>query len=310
VNWQSKLLPVRVWQVRGYTSDIVDGMRWAVGPAVPGVPANPNTAKVLNVSLAALGACDSAYQSAIDAVLAARVPVIAAAGNNGGNAANYSPANCVGQITVGALDRNGGLPGYGNTGAAVTLAAPGGIGTGTDAILSTSDSGLTAAVNDHLIAGGNGTSISTAYVTGIVSLMQSLKPGLLPVELRNLLVGSVAPFPDAVALGSPANCNVSLCGAGRARATAALQATQVYAIPGPQVVSGYAQCGTSRRRRGVRMEQYLVQHPARRCQWCGNRRGRGTVLARRADGGVSPGRTAGRWATIRDNWQRHDQHRL
>ena len=41
VNWVSKILPVRVLGVcGGYTSDIVDGMRWAAGIAVTGVPAN------------------------------------------------------------------------------------------------------------------------------------------------------------------------------------------------------------------------------------------------------------------------------
>ena len=89
LNWNSKLLPVRVvGKCGGYTSDIVDGMRWAAGLPVPGVPANPNVAKVLNVSLAALGACDSAYQNAIDAVINAGATVVTASGNNGGSAAN------------------------------------------------------------------------------------------------------------------------------------------------------------------------------------------------------------------------------
>ena len=41
VNWNAKILPVRVLgKCGGYTSDIVDGMRWAAGLSVSGVPAN------------------------------------------------------------------------------------------------------------------------------------------------------------------------------------------------------------------------------------------------------------------------------
>ncbi len=47
INWVSKILPVRVLgKCGGYTSDIVDAIRWAAGISVPGVPANPNPARV------------------------------------------------------------------------------------------------------------------------------------------------------------------------------------------------------------------------------------------------------------------------
>ena len=39
VNWNSKILPVRVLgKCGGYTSDIVDGMTWSAGLAVSGCP--------------------------------------------------------------------------------------------------------------------------------------------------------------------------------------------------------------------------------------------------------------------------------
>ena len=47
-----KILPVRVLgKCGGWDSDIVAGMNWAAGLSVPGLPANPNPAKVLNLSL-------------------------------------------------------------------------------------------------------------------------------------------------------------------------------------------------------------------------------------------------------------------
>ena len=56
INWNAKILPVRVLgRCGGYLSDIIDGMRWAAGLAVPGVPPNPNPAGVLNLSLGGPG---------------------------------------------------------------------------------------------------------------------------------------------------------------------------------------------------------------------------------------------------------------
>src|SRR5205823_4685517 len=83
INWSSKILPVRVMgKCGGYTSDIVDGMRWAAGIAVIGVPANANPARVINLSLGSDGACSSAFQSAVNDVIARGTVVVAAAGNS------------------------------------------------------------------------------------------------------------------------------------------------------------------------------------------------------------------------------------
>ena len=62
-----RVLPVRVLgKCGGFDSDILAGMRWAAGLNVPGVPANPNPARVLNLSLGGDGACTSAYADAVD----------------------------------------------------------------------------------------------------------------------------------------------------------------------------------------------------------------------------------------------------
>ena len=114
------------------------GGRWAsMSPASPQHQSEP--AKVINMSLAAsspgpTGGCASnvtppnttLLQTAINDVLALNVPVIAAAGNNSGSAADYAPGNCAGVITVGAVDKNGGSPLMQNTGTNVTVSAPGG----------------------------------------------------------------------------------------------------------------------------------------------------------------------------------------
>src|SRR5690349_10169732 len=65
INWVSPIVPIRVLgRCGGFTSDIVDGMRWAAGLTVSGVPANANPAKATNPSLAGGGSCSTTYQNA------------------------------------------------------------------------------------------------------------------------------------------------------------------------------------------------------------------------------------------------------
>ena len=68
----------------GYTSDIADGITWASGGTVSGVPANANPAQVLNLSLGGYrsnATCDAVYQTAINGALSRNVVVVVAAGN-------------------------------------------------------------------------------------------------------------------------------------------------------------------------------------------------------------------------------------
>ncbi|MBI3043630.1 MAG: fibronectin type III domain-containing protein, partial [Betaproteobacteria bacterium] len=216
INWNSKILPIRaVGKCGGYSSDIIDAMRWAAGIPVPGVPDNTNPAKVVNISLTTPGTCDIAYQSAINEVNAGNVTIVTSAGNVGQNANLFSPGSCQGLITVGAVDKNGGLPSYGNTGQAVAISAPGGIGVSTDGLRVLKDSGLTVAVNDSIYAYVQGTSMAAATVSGVASLMLSVKPMFTPAQVKGLLQGTAKAFPaNAIAQGSYANCATQICGAG------------------------------------------------------------------------------------------------
>ncbi len=75
IDWQSRVLAVRaLGTCGGWASDIADGIRWAAGLPVPGVPINPMPAKVINLSLGSAGPCMAIEQSAIDAAVAARLP--------------------------------------------------------------------------------------------------------------------------------------------------------------------------------------------------------------------------------------------
>jgi len=130
INWNVKLQPVRVLGKCGGTMvDINDAIRWAAGLPVPGVPANPTPAKVINLSLGGASACSAspATQSAINDAVGRGVTVVAAAGNEASDASQFIPASCNGVITVAASDRLGNLAvRYSNYGARVDILAPGG----------------------------------------------------------------------------------------------------------------------------------------------------------------------------------------
>jgi serine protease len=216
VDWNARILPVRVLgRCGGYTSDIIDGLRWAAGIAVPGVPANPFPARVANLSLGGEGACSGALQSAINDVTARGTVIVVAAGNSNADAANTEPANCSGVIAVGATTRSGGRAGYSNYGSRVTLSAPGGGGGG--GVLSTYNTGPTTPRADAY-AYFQGTSMATPHVSGVVSLMLAVNPSLNPAQVAQRLQQTARAFPT----GTGADCNTALCGAGIVNAAAAV----------------------------------------------------------------------------------------
>ena len=227
VNWVSKILPVRVLGVcGGYTSDIVDAMRWAAGIAVLNVPANANPARVQNLSLGDTSPCSNAFQSAIDDVVARGTVVVVAAGNENIDAANTQPAGCNNVITVGATTRNGGRAGFSNYGARVTLSAPGA------GVLSTLNTGTTTPGSDSYQF-YSGTSMATPHVAGVVSLMLSQNPALTPAQVKARLQSTARTFPT----GTGADCTTAVCGAGIVNAAAALAP----AAPAPARVNFAAQ---------------------------------------------------------------------
>ncbi|MFM8894499.1 MAG: S8 family serine peptidase, partial [Actinomycetales bacterium] len=82
-----KVQPVRVVGAGGgYTSDILVGITWASGGAVPGIPANPTPARVINMSLGGYGACSPDWQSKIDDAVSRGTTVVVAAGNSNADA--------------------------------------------------------------------------------------------------------------------------------------------------------------------------------------------------------------------------------
>jgi serine protease len=244
-----RVLPVRaLGKCFGYTSDIVNAMRWSAGLSVPGVPTNPTPAKVLNLSLGSSGACSQLEADTVAAVNAVGAVVVAAAGNSAGRASG-SPANCGGAIGVAGLRHAGSKVGFSDIGPELSIAAPGGncvnlSGSCLYPILTTTNAG-TQGPGSHTYSDASnasvGTSFSAPLVSGVAALMLSARPNLTPAQLRSLMMSSARPFPSSglsdssnlplQACQAPGNfdqgecyCTQATCGAGMVDANAAVRA--------------------------------------------------------------------------------------
>ncbi len=240
VDWNAKILPIRALGYdpdtgggSGSLVDIIDGVYWAAGL---GSPSNPNPADVLNLSLGGYGTCGSYQQDAFDAVTAAGVVTVVAAGNEDVDAGNFTPASCRNVITVGATNLSGDRAFYSNYGARIDVMAPGG-----DTTVDANGDGLVDGVVSALAerdALGNltmgfvayqGTSMAAPHVAGVVGLMKALDPGITFAEAEAILVATANPL----TAGECGTFLASDCGGGLIDAPAALQAVLDGDVPEP-----------------------------------------------------------------------------
>lgn len=232
VNWQSKILPVRVLgKCGGYVTDFADAIYWSAGLSVNGVPANANRAHVINMSLGGPGACSQTYQNAINAAVGAGTVIVVSAGNSNSDAIGFQPANCPNVLTVGATDRNGNRARYSNYGQTVEISAPGG-DTSTlvnNGVLSTLNTGTTISASDTYTY-FQGTSMAAPHVAGIASLLLSLNPNLTPAQVTTVLQTTATAFPGS--------CTPGVCGAGIINAAAAIQSLCYPEYPTLPVIFG------------------------------------------------------------------------
>lgn len=252
-----KVLPVRVLgKCGGFDDDIQAAMRWAGGLSSNPV-ANPNPAKVINLSLGSTGSCSASYRDLIAELNAAGVSVVVAAGNETGRAVG-EPANCAGAIAVGGLRHAGSKVGYSNLGPEVAIAAPAGncvntVGACLYPLLTTLNAGLTGPGSNTYsdsYASSLGTSFAAPLVAGTVGLMLSVDPTLTPAQVKTALQLSARPFPPMTDTSVPichapnsvdqveCYCTITTCGAGMLDAGAAVARIQAaLAVPTAAIVA-------------------------------------------------------------------------
>ncbi|GAQ27491.1 MULTISPECIES: MprA protease, GlyGly-CTERM protein-sorting domain-containing form [Ralstonia] len=220
VGWNTRIVPVRVSGKCGaLLSDTVDGMLWAGGIAVSGVPTNANPARVVNVSLGSTGACSAAEQDAVNRLASIGTTVVAASGNEAAQNAD-APANCTGAIAVTAHVDSGENASYANVGSQVALSAPGGgcansqatSGgcTGTTSVIQADSNDGAQTLGNYVVKSVAGTSFSTPEVAGTIALMLSVQPQLSNPQILAGLQQTARPHPS----GTYCAVNTGVCGAG------------------------------------------------------------------------------------------------
>jgi serine protease len=215
-----RVLPVRVAGKCGATvADIVDGMRWAAGLSVAGVPDNPNPARIVNISFGGSLDCGREYQDTIDELHDAGVLVVAAAGNDHGKVSR--PASCRGVVGVVALNRDGFKTHYSNFGSVLADTGIATVGGDDDegawgplladgGIVALTNSGVAGPVSpDH--AAHAGTSFAAPMAAGTLALMLSVNPALGAEQLLAGLRASARPHPGSTLIGRCSDVNPGRC---------------------------------------------------------------------------------------------------
>lgn len=170
---QVTLVPVRVLACggSGSTSGVIAGLDW--------VTANAPLPAVANMSLG--GGPSSALDAAIARSSARGISVVVAAGNDGGNACNGSPARAPQAITAGATDINDNRASFSNYGSCVDVFAPG------VSIRSTSSTNP----NGSLVM--SGTSMASPHVAGVAALVLQVQPGASAAQVENIIRSTATP---------------------------------------------------------------------------------------------------------------------
>lgn len=165
----------------GTTSGVIAGLDW--------LAANRVQPAVANLSLS--GDYSDALNQAVAGVVSAGVTVTVAAGNNGLDACQYSPASAHDAITAGATNSLDTRPDFSNWGTCVDIFAP-----GVNVV-------TTAAASDSAVAYPNGTSMAAPHVAGAAALYLSANPTAQPVEVAAaLLNGATEGIVTNAGLGS------------------------------------------------------------------------------------------------------------
>jgi subtilisin len=166
---KAALYPVKAFDHRGaaYVSDIIKGIEWCVQHKVD----------VINMSFGMKTRSD-AMLDAVRHATKAGIVIVASAGNDGERRIDY-PARFLHTISVGALNRQGRVAAFSNTGQRIDVLAPG------ERIVSTWPNR-----RYHELSG---TSMATSHVTGVVALLKSVKPRLTPNQLKRIITAAQTP---------------------------------------------------------------------------------------------------------------------
>jgi subtilisin family serine protease len=189
------LIGVRVFACgnSGSTSTIIAGIDW--------VRANHIKPAVANMSLG--GGASTAMDAAVSNLVAAGVVGVVAAGNEGQNACNVSPARVASAITVGSTTSSDARSSFSNYGSCLDLFAPGSNITSTWYTSNTATGSL------------SGTSMAAPHVAGVAALYLQGAPSATPATVASAIINSATTGKvTSLGTGSPNRLLFSLLGGG------------------------------------------------------------------------------------------------
>ena len=165
-----KLFAVRVLdcQGSGTLSGVIAGVDW--------VTSNHAKPAVANMSLG--GGASTSLDNAVAGSIGAGVTYVVAAGNDGRDACNYSPARLAAALTAGSTTSGDQRSSFSNYGSCLDLFAP---GSDVTSAWSTSDSATNTI---------SGTSMAAPHVTGVAALYLEGNPSASPTAVTDGVVAS------------------------------------------------------------------------------------------------------------------------
>lgn len=178
------VVPVRVLDCTGSGSwsGVIAGLDW--------VAKNRTGPAVVNMSLG--GAASASLDDAVRRLVASGVTVVVAAGNEGKNACDTSPARVAEAVTVGATGSTDAKPSWSNFGSCLDLFAP---GVSITSLSNGSRSGTTTM---------SGTSMASPHAAGVAALVLEGGPTLAPADVSgSVLAAATGGVVTAAGTGSP-----------------------------------------------------------------------------------------------------------